>query len=728
MVKLTEQPYWQVPQVIEPITWLTTLPANLQHNLLLTRAINFAYIIGHQAPGLGGISCWQQGLSIADSLLSLSCDPELLAAALLYPSWRFAEVSLDDIAEEFGAVTKQLLTGVAEMDAVYVLHNTMHKSQRQIENCRKMLLSMAGDLRVVLLKLAERLHVLRTSQILTAEEKKQLGAEIFAIYAPLANRLGLGHLKWEMEDLAFRATNAERYKYIAKQLDMRRAERETYIKEVVVELKNHIDEMGIKDFQVSGRAKHIYSIHRKTERKGVDVKDLFDISAVRVLVHSIEDCYRVLDFVQNRWEMIPQEFDDYISTPKENGYRSIHTAVYGPGGHIVEIQIRTYEMHQESELGVAAHWRYKEGGASQQSYEAKINWLREVLSWQGEVEAKERPDSNVLADRVYVFTPNGDIVDLPQGSTPLDFAYYLHTNIGHRCRGAKINGQIVPLTTPLKMGDRIEVLTHKLPSPSRDWLNPNTGYLTTARARVKVAHWFKQQDVEQHRHDGKVLLERELKRFNLTDIAHDDVAAKFNFAKREDLYAALGAGDIRPVQLENRLQQFMVSEASVVEAVPSITSDIEHDAHSTDVLVEGVGNLLTHMAQCCQPVPGEAIGAYISARSGIGIHRKDCQQFTDMAAQHPERVLAVHWAGKQQQNYLVHLTIEARDRQGLARDITGLVTAEKLDLQAMQIRTQPDGIAFIELSIPIRNIEILHHLHEKLLRIDGVERVTRRVG
>lgn len=722
MVKLTENPYWQKPQDITPEAWLDTLPELYQKSALLHAATQLAFLTGHQTQGLGKISCWQHGISMADSLLPLNVDEELLSAALLYPVWEYAELSLSDIQETLSKKVAYLLAGADKMEAVSDLHQTQHKSPAQIENCRKMLLAMVEDLRVVLLKLAERLHALRTTRFITETQQKKLGEEVFSIYAPLANRLGLGHLKWEMEDLAFRAISPIEYKNIAEQLDMKRSEREALIKNTLNTLDTALKQTGISPFELMGRAKHIYSIHKKMSRKGGKVRDLFDISAVRILVNSIEDCYQVLDLVQQHFEMIPKEFDDYISAPKPNGYQSIHTAVYTKDRHIVEIQIRTFQMHQDSELGVAAHWRYKEGGKSNQDYEAKIAWLREILSWQKEVEVKETPDQQVLADRVYVLTPNGDIVDLPKGATPLDFAYSIHTSIGHRCRGAKINGQMATLTTPLKMGDSVEVLTHKEPNPSRDWLNPKSGYLFTARARAKVAHWFREQDYDQHIISGKNILEKELRRLNLHDIDHETLAQKFDYEDKTNFYAALGSNELKHHGFIGRLEQWYKHQPQRKEIINS--KPTTSTKQNTGILIEGVANLLTHLAGCCQPLPGDSIAGYIS-RHSIAIHKTNCASFLLLQRKRPDHVLAANW-GEKQDHFSVTLLIEANDRPKLNNEIMHLMTQENLALLGIHTVSQKEDRIEIEIYTRVQNLSALGHLIGRIKNIPNILKVYRK--
>lgn len=717
MVKLTQMPLWQEQLPIDAKAWLAQLPAELQTEPSLIEAAHYAFVVGHDQAGLGGISCWQQGLSMADSLLPLQADISLLVAALLYPVWHHNELDITEINATFGEGLGQLLQGTERMDAISVLHSTFEKNPSQLENCRKMLLAMATDLRIVLLKMVERLHALRTSLQLPDALRRRLGDEIMTIYAPLANRLGLGQLKWEMEDLAFRALDPTVYKSIAQQLDMRRIERDQYIQSLRLYLENMMQASGIQNYRVMGRAKHIYSIHRKISRKGLAVKDLFDISAFRINVPTIEDCYRVLDLVQQRFCMIEQEFDDYIAQPKANGYQSIHTAVVGPKDHPVEIQIRTHEMHQLAELGVAAHWRYKEGGTSNQSYEAKIAWLRELLSWQDEVSNHH----SILADRLYVFTPQGEIIDLPQGATPLDFAYYIHTNIGHRCRGAKINDHIAPLTTPLKMADRVEIITGKALQPSRDWLSTQLGYATTARARSKILHWFKAQDFTQHVSNGKNIVDKELRRFHLNDLNHEALADSFHYSNTTDFYAALGSGAVRTSQLTARLQS-QLQQSNSVEPAPAK----QLKSPDRGIIVAGVGSLLSHPAKCCTPVPGDAIVGYITLRQGVAIHRSDCQVFLEQSQLHPKQVLHVYW-GEKTDYYPLSLTIDANDRPGLTRDITTVIGQQKINLLEMQVRVNTaTNRTYCDLTLSISTLNNVTQLMADLKNIPHVIDVKRR--
>ena len=709
---------------ILPDDWFAQLPAYYQASSILEHAAQLAFIVGSQTMGPGNINAWQHGLMMAYSLIPLNVDHELLAAALLYPSWDYAELNLADIEETISKKIAYLLSGSAKMDAVSVLHNTQHKNAVQIENCRKMLLAMVTDLRVVLLKLAERLHALQCAPFLPFFAREKLAGEALSVYAPLANRLGLSTLKWQMEDFAFRVMHPEAYYEIAKNLGMSRLQREALIQEVLRVLDTYLTQAGITDFTVTSRAKHIYSIHKKMLRKNIGFDQLFDLNAIRIVVPTVESCYRVLDVVQQHFSMIQSEFVDYIATPKANGYQSIHTAVWSEDQAIIEMQIRTDTMHQQSELGGAAHWRYKEGSVSNQSYQEKIAWLREILSWQSEIEAKEKPEENVLADRVYVLTPKGDIIDLPKGATPLDFAYAIHTDIGHRCRGAKVNGHIVTLNTALQMGDQVELLTANNLSPSRDWLNYHLGFLITARARAKVAYWFRQQDYDQHLIDGKAIVDQTLKRLNLHDVEHETLAVKFAYENKDAFYAALGANILRPKQLTSRLELWY-KQAPTKTLLPDYLPPAQKTLVGSGILVEGTANWLTHIAQCCQPLPGDAIAGYISQKHSIAIHKISCLSFLARQNQKPERVLSASW-GNQAQAFPVRLLIEADERPNLAKELTHVTTQEKMPLLGIKQLTEMQGICAVELYTRVHDLAELDHFIERIKHIPKVKSVRRK--
>ncbi|MCG8313501.1 MAG: bifunctional (p)ppGpp synthetase/guanosine-3',5'-bis(diphosphate) 3'-pyrophosphohydrolase, partial [Pseudomonadales bacterium] len=513
----------------------------------------------------GEMTSFSAGLEMAEILAELHLDSDSLKAAVIYRAVRENLISLEAVHKRAGKNIAQLIDGVLQMAAISAVMNpdkkvVLGQSSHQLENLRKMLVAMVDDVRVPLIKLAERTCSIRAVKEAPEYKKQKVAKEVFDIYAPLAHRLGIGHIKWELEDLSFRYLHPNAYKKIAKLLDEKRIDRDRYIADVIEELTSSLAEAGIET-EVSGRAKHIYSIWRKMKRKRIDFYQVYDVRAVRVLVPDIRDCYATLGIVHSLWKHIPREFDDYIATPKDNGYRSLHTAVLGPEGKVLEVQIRTRQMHEEAELGVCAHWRYKEGSSAKgDAYDDKIAWLRQVLEWQEELgdsgisSVIAQFSQDIVDERVYVFTPEGHVVDVAYGATPLDFAYHIHTEVGHRCRGAKVNGRIVPLNYSLKTGEQVEILKGSDDSPSRDWLNPSLGYIQTPRARAKVLHWFKRQDRDRNIIDGKAILEKEFQRLDITKVDLNVLADTLNLKTSEDVYAAVGSGDLRLNQVLNLVQ------------------------------------------------------------------------------------------------------------------------------------------------------------------------------
>ncbi len=630
----------------------------------------------------------QRGLGIADILLSLGLDSETVTLSLLYPALQSKALTLDVVSEIFGLTAKKLLQDVLQMQSLGNLQHLQDRGPQQIENLRKMLLAMIKDVRAVLVVLAERLWLLRQAKKLNVSAQQALARETMDVHAPLANRLGIWQLKWEMEDLCLRYLQPEIYMKVAKWLASRRQEREEYIQGVLNLLTQMLHDVRLQNFQVSGRVKHIYSIYKKMQRKGASFDAIYDISALRVLVPTINDCYTVLGLLQNTWAQVPEEFDDYISQPKANGYRSIHIVVKGPEERFVEVQIRTYEMHQESELGVAAHWRYKEGVLQPSTYEAKIALLRQIMAWQKEVatgsdvQTEQEISPDLLSERVYVFTPLGDIIDLPEGATPLDFAYHIHSELGHRCRGAKINGNIVPITYALQTGERVEILTAKEANPSRDWLNPHYGYLKTPRARAKVQHWFRIRDSE----GGQ--------------------------AERDTLDKTTSAN--------------VPSTASSLPIIP--VSPHRATNTSSQIHIQGVDNLLTKIAFCCKPLPGDDILGYITQARGVSIHRRDCKNIKHMLTNHLSRIVEVNWGGRFTRAYPVDLQLTMYNRAGLLRDITTFLAAEKINvlgLQTTQVNAQIPEVA-VYVTIEIADMEQLNGIIDQLQKIPNVTSVRRR--
>ncbi|MBT1443382.1 GTP diphosphokinase [Shewanella sp. JM162201] len=664
-------------------------------------------------------------------LAPLNMDLETLQAAVLFSVQEAGLLPQDKLVEKFGDKLGNLVASVVTMNAIgsLKLSEQSRSAEAQIDNIRKMLLAMVEDVRAVVIKLAERVCLLRAVKNADEETRVLLAREIADIYAPLANRLGIGQLKWELEDISFRYLHPETYKEIAKQLDGKRIDRETFIEQFVNDLQAKLDEEHIRA-KVYGRPKHIYSIWRKMKGKHLKFDELFDVRAVRIVTDRLQDCYGALGVVHTLYHHIPREFDDYVANPKPNGYQSIHTVVVGPEGKTVEIQIRTEAMHQDAELGVAAHWKYKEGHAGKQSgYEEKINWLRKILQWQEDVVESgnlvEEIRSQVFEDRVYVFTPSGEVVDLPAGSTVLDFAYYIHSQVGHKCIGAKVDGRIVPFTYQVETGERIEIITSKHPNPKRDWLNPNLGYIRTSRARSKIQHWFKQQDRDKNLVAGREMLEAELGRVGLTLKDVGSAIERFNMTNMDDLLAAIGGGDVRLNQVVNHIQSRMrVHEISDEEAVDELVKKGQHKpiAKTRDQIeVNGVGNLLSHIAQCCRPVPGDEIFGFITKGRGISVHRADCEQVKELMRAHPERVVDVVWGENYSGGYKIRLRVLANDRTGLLRDLTSVLAAEKSNVLAMSSSSDiKNQTAAIELELELYNVDGLSRVLSKLGQVDGV--------
>lgn len=684
------------------------------------------------------VSSFRTGLEMAEILAELHLyDVDSLVAAILYRVVRERRLSIEKVKQHFGAEVAQLISSVLKMAVISTLRADGeatvfgHAAAQQAAKVREMLVSIIDDVRVALIKIAERTCAIRALKTATDEKRQRVAREIFDVYAPLAHRLGIGQLKWELEDLAFRYLEPDEYMRIARLLDERRMDRQRYIDEVIDTLHKELAKAKIKA-DIAGRAKHIYSIWRKMHRKDVGFSQIYDIRAVRVLVPTVANCYTVLGIVHNHWRIIPNEFDDYIATPKENGYRSLHTAVIGPNRKVVEIQIRTYDMHEEAEFGVCSHWRYKgtDLKASARSYEEKIAWLRQVLEWHEEIEddqVKELLSRDNATDRIYVFTPEGHVVDLPLGATPLDFAYRVHTSIGHRCRGAKVNGRIVPLNATLHTADQVSVLTSKQESPSRDWLSPALGYLHTARARAKVQQWFRKQDQDKNAQAGKSILDRELRQLNIGRIDLDAIAVKFNKHGEEGLYAAIGAGDVGVAQVVNAIVATL-DLTSKPQKIPVFTPSKASRYEESDIYIYGVGNLLTHIARCCSPVPGDQISGYITSGRGVSVHRKDCGNLLRLQNQEPERVLEVSWGGKPKQVYPVRVGIDSYDRSGLLRDVSVILDKSGLNVLAMNSRSDESrkGVSVrMEITVEVSSFDELSAVMSRLRQIPNVIGVQR---
>jgi GTP pyrophosphokinase len=593
-----------------------------------------------------------------------------------------------------------------------------------------MLLAVVTDPRLVLVRLADQLRRMRHARELTEPERLRLSWETREIYAPLANRLGIWQLKWELEDLAFRWLEPASYRQIAGQLNESRVDRERWIEAAIAEVSAELAKAGI-EAEVIGRPKHIYSIWRKMNRKGLAFDQVLDVRAIRIVTATVADCYAALGVVHGRWTYIPGEFDDYIATPKDNLYRSLHTAVIGPGAAPLEIQIRTREMHEHAELGVAAHWRYKEGAARDAAYDRKIEWLRELLLPAAEAETDSdfltRVRADLFEDRVYALTPRGEVVDLPAGATPIDFAYHVHTDLGHRCRGARVNGRIVPLNHRLANGEVVEIIGGKQAQPSRDWLIEQEGFLASPRSRAKVRAWFKKRDAGQNLAEGRELFERELARQGGQQAVVSDLIGEFGLSSAEALYLALGSGDLTMAQLSAAIQRRVRARAAVPAPaeLPPIGPAARGPAGA--VQVEGVGDLMSVHARCCNPVPPEAITGYVTVGRGVTIHRAGCRNLARLAARAPERLLQVGWGRSADRRFPVEIVLHAMDRKGLLRDVTTLVADEKVNIERLATRGDPgQGSVDLALRVSVAGLEELTRLLSRLSTLPGVISARRR--
>ena len=690
-----------------------------------------------------------KAMEMVEILSGLNLDKDSLVTAFLIPLLEEDLISKDFVDEHYNKEVSMLCRGVEQMAAIKGLGQPSTNSSgtpsaaissNKVDNIRRMLLAMVDDVRAVVIKLAERLCDLR-EQKNTNEESRVLAAKESAnIYAPLANRLGIGQLKWELEDISFRYLHPQVYKKIAKLLDETRLEREDYMADFVGNLNEQLKDLHING-SVDGRPKHIYSIWKKMQQKSLDFEQLFDVRAVRIVVEKVQDCYSALGIVHTQWHHLAKEFSDYVATPKSNGYQSIHTVVLGPEGKSIEIQIRTKQMHDDAELGVAAHWRYKEGtpggknSGKANSFDEKIGWLRKILQWQDDVsengELLDELRSQVFEDRIYVFTPSGDVIDLPMGATPLDFAYYIHSNVGHCCIGAKVFGKIVPFTYRLKTGDQVEILTSKKVNPSRDWLNPNLNYIYSSRARAKVQHFFKLQDRDKHLAQGKELLDAELAKlsyFSVNQSQLKEAAVRFNVKTIDDLYAAIGSGNARLQQIINYFKQFDDKLKPAVEVDPQslVRESQKPVSDNNGITVSGVGNLLTHMAKCCSPVPGDAISGFITQGRGISVHRQDCEQLANALTQQSERLVEVQWGLDDQQSYQVSAQIIASDRQGLFRDISTIIANEKVSIIGIDSHSDSAKQTMsMVINMEVTSIALLTRVIEKIRQLDDVIEVKR---
>ena len=676
------------------------------------------------------------GIEMAEILYGLNMDDDSLVAAMLFPLVKGNIIDLVQVKEDFSNQVKNLVKGVLEMENIRQLSSNS-ASDLQIDNIRRMLLAMVDDFRCVVIKLAERITYLRTKNRYSEEDIVLAAKECSHVYAPLANRLGIGQLKWELEDYCFRALHPQCYRQIAKfDLGERRVDREKYIANFVADLTASLKE-ELDEVQVYGRPKHIYSIWKKMQKKNLRFDQLFDIRAVRVIVPKLEDCYTALSIIHTQYKHLPEHFDDYIAQPKPNGYQSIHTVVIGKSDKPIEVQIRTQKMHDDAELGVAAHWKYKEGAtAGRSGYEEKIVWLRKLLAWQNDIadsgDVLDEMRSQVFDDRVYVFTPRGEVIDLPKDATPLDFAYAIHSEIGHRCIGAKVAGKIVPFTYNLKMGDQVEIITQKQPNPSRDWLNPNTGFVNTSKARSKIIAWFKKLDREKNIPIGREALEAERIKLGLTHKQIETYALpRYNLKQMDDLYAGIGGGDIKLNQLSHYLQSRLIKPTAEQEdeaVLKQLNKNSHQKAQNGQVIIEGVGNLMHSIARCCQPIPGDPIVGYITQGRGISIHKADCEQLFELQSLNPTRVVEAQWGSYAGEGLSLTIRIIANDRNGLLRDVSAIMANEKVNVLSVASRIDAKrSLAIINMEIQMNNVAMLNKILARITLLDDVIE-ARRAG
>ena len=707
----------------------------------LRESVAFAWeVYGTSVLG-SGEGTWSHALGMAVIIAGLRLDVDSRMAAVLFAIPFHDEHGTARIEQRFGKAAADLVNGISRLNRLRPITRGFMaanieagevnpgETKAQVEVLRKMLLAMVEDIRVVLLRLASRTQTLRFYAAHPDDLRIHVARETLELYSPLANRLGVWELKWELEDMSFRFLHPETYKKIAGMLDEKRREREQFIAAAVAKVSAELEAAGVHNAQVYGRPKHIYSIWNKMRHKGIEFSEVYDIRALRIIVDDLKDCYTALGIVHNLWSPIPKEFDDYISNPKGNFYRSLHTAVHCPDGRSLEIQIRTSEMHKHAELGVAAHWRYKEGSkrTHEDEYDEKIAWLRQLLTWKDEVADSSDWISHykkaALDETLYVITPQGKVVDLGKGATPVDFAYRVHTDLGHRCRGARVDGQLVTLNTPLQTGQRVEIITAKHGGPSRDWLNPALGYIQTKSARVKVRAWFSNLALEETLAEGRAIVGKELQRLGQTGASMDELAHKLGFSRADDLHIAAARGELNMRQFQivarggDPLAETLLPDE--VLAKPSRPAK-----GNQGILIVGVDKLLTQLARCCKPAPPDEIQGFITRGKGVSIHRMDCSNFANLLAQHPERVIETTWGGQTTGVFAADIVVDAHDRQGLLRDISEIFTREKLNVVGVNTQSK-QGKAHMGFTVEITNLPQLQRTLTLIHEVEGVVGVRR---
>ncbi|HEX6139291.1 MAG TPA: bifunctional (p)ppGpp synthetase/guanosine-3',5'-bis(diphosphate) 3'-pyrophosphohydrolase [Candidatus Limnocylindria bacterium] len=688
---------------------------------LIERAYDYAQQAHEGQMRASGLPYVTHPVETAYYLATLQMDAETIAAALLHDVPEDTELTIADIEKRFGREVARLVDGVTKLSK---FGSARSMEEQQAENIRKMFMAMAEDVRVVIIKLADRLHNMRTLGFLAAEKQQRIARQTMEIYAPLAHRLGMWQIKWELEDLSFKYIEPDKYRQLVEMLADRRKVRESFINKSISILRKELGKVAI-EAEISGRPKHLYSIHKKMERKGAEFSEIYDLHAIRVLVEDVKDCYAALGVVHSIWRPIPGQFDDYIAMPKANMYQSLHTAVIGPDAKPLEVQIRTRHMHDVAEAGIAAHWRYKEGSRGDRRYDEKLAWVRQLIDWQREVadatEFVEGLKLEVFQDQVFVFTPKGDVKDLPAGATPLDFAYRIHTDVGHRTIGAKVNNRLVPLDYKLRNGDIVEIITTKAAhGPSRDWLN----IVQTNAAREKIRQWFKRQQRDENISQGKDLLDRELRRLAHETLASTDttrleaIAQQAHYRELDDFYAAIGYGAVSPASVVSKLE--IHDDAAI--ALPEVAPPAE-SVSTTGVRVKGVGDLLVRFANCCSPIPGDSITGYVTRGKGVTVHRANCPSV--LSERDIERLIDVEWEKVDQATYPITVRIEALDRPGVLNEITNVVAEHKVNIVAASIGTHPDGTATVTATLKVTSLQQLSKVLTRIERIRDITSVTR---
>jgi GTP pyrophosphokinase len=721
----TAQDAIQQAQAILPPSLFRKLAPNAERlDLgLITRAYEFSKLAHAGQKRHSGDDYVVHCEQVAEILADLHLDSVTIASGLIHDVVEDTSATLEDVRDAFGDELARIVDGLTKISKVQFRTNT----EQQVENFRKLLLSMAADARVILIKMADRLHNMRTLEYLREEKRRRIALETREIYAPLAHRLGVATVKWELEDLCFKFLEPEAYKELARKIADKRAEREDFVEKMRAPLERDLREAGI-NCEVTGRPKHLWSIHRKMEKRQRPYDEIYDLMAVRVLVDTITDCYHALGIIHNKWTPLQERFHDYIATPKSNLYRSLHTTIFGPGGRLYEIQIRTREMHRTAEYGIAAHWKYKEGArASGNEVDETLSWFRQVLEWQQETrepeEFMEFLRIDLFQDEIFVFTPQGDVKQLPKGTTAIDFAFAVHTEVGLHCAGAKVNGRITPLSRELKNGDTVEILTDPKQRPSRDWL----AFVKTARARNKIRQWIKQEEFDSSVRLGREFIEREVKKARRGRVSEDrfeDVATRMEYLDAAHLFAALGRGDVGPAAVFKELwpdapEPEQVKPPSAFERLVSRVR-----GKSAGVRIQGMENLMVRYSQCCQPVPGDEVIGYITRGRGVSIHRVDCPNVLNLG-DHPERRVEIEWEAESGERFFVRLEMEGTDRRGLVADIASTITQSNTNIKSVNIHAEEMGMRG-EFVVEVENLDHLKRIVNAVKRVKGVISVERR--